>query len=198
MLLNGAPAIDVRPVRSTGYCARLVGSSCPWVFRRRIEALPASVDRETLARRSFLEGRPPQRRIRGEQHVGVAQLTWSTRWAPRRLRVAAEILPACPHEAAITALIAAAAPKMERGAVVKLGEVRQAEAETRPDTDQVSRTVHERRRRAAPALADACLLRNSARCSEGPWSDDMEHAHALDAFYLEHRGCGETRHYQRR
>jgi len=55
MLLNGAPAIDVQPVRSTGYCARLGGSSCPWVFRRRIEALPASVGRETLARRSFLE-----------------------------------------------------------------------------------------------------------------------------------------------
>jgi len=97
---------------------------------------------------------------------------------------------------------------MERRAVVKLGEVRQAEAETRPDTDQVSRTVKESNStsgvaeqvpiRRGPRLADACPLRNSARCSEGPWSDDMEHAHALDAFYLEHRGCGETRHYQRR
>jgi len=53
----------------------------------------------------------------------------TTSWGPRRLRVAAEVLKPCEHEAAIAALIAGVAPKMERGAVVKLGEVRQAEAE---------------------------------------------------------------------
>ncbi len=51
-------------------------------------------------------------------------LTIATSWAPRRPRIAAEVLNAYEHEAAIAALIAA--PKMERGAVVKLGEVRQA------------------------------------------------------------------------
>lgn len=56
-------------------------------------------------------------------------LSMTMSWAPRRLRIAAEILNACEHEAAIAALIAGVVPKMERGAVVKLGEVRQAEAE---------------------------------------------------------------------
>jgi len=55
-------------------------------------------------------------------------LSMMTSWAPRRLPLAAEILNACENEGAITALIAGVAPKMERGAVVKLGEVRQAEA----------------------------------------------------------------------
>jgi len=50
-------------------------------------------------------------------------LTMSTSWAPRRLRITAEIFTACPQEAGITALIAAAAPKMERGTVVVLGEL---------------------------------------------------------------------------
>jgi len=56
-------------------------------------------------------------------------LSMTTSWAPRRLRITAEVLNACPHEAAIAALIAGVVPKLERGAVVKLGEVRQAEAE---------------------------------------------------------------------
>src|SRR5439155_11233400 len=50
-------------------------------------------------------------------------LTLFTTWAPRRLRVVAEILNACEHEAAITALIAAAIPKMERGAMVEIGDI---------------------------------------------------------------------------
>ena len=58
-------------------------------------------------------------------------LTMTTSWAPRRLRIAAEVLNACEHEAAIAALIAGVAPKMERGAVVKLGEVRRRRRCTR-------------------------------------------------------------------
>jgi len=48
-------------------------------------------------------------------------LTMTTSWGSRRLRVTAEVLNACEHEAAIAALIATAVPKMERGAVVELG-----------------------------------------------------------------------------
>jgi len=68
-------------------------------------------------------------------------LTMSTSWAHRRLRITAEVLAACPQEADVAALIAAAAPKMERGVVVEVGETRQAEAEakTRPEPGQVSR-----------------------------------------------------------
>src|SRR6266851_6287300 len=65
-------------------------------------------------------------------------LSMTTSWAPRRLRVAAEVLNACPEEADIAALIAGVAPKMERGAVVKLGEVRHAEAEAAPPQEPVS------------------------------------------------------------
>jgi hypothetical protein len=67
----------------------------------------------------------------------------TTSWAPRRLRIAAEILNACEHEEAIAALIAGVAPKMEQTAVVKLGEVRQAEAAL------------------GSVLVGACLLKNS-------------------------------------
>ena len=63
-------------------------------------------------------------------------LSMTTSWAPRRLRVAAEVLNACPQEADIAALIAGVAPKMERGAVVKLGEepvvAEQAPTKARP------------------------------------------------------------------
>ena len=59
-------------------------------------------------------------------------LSMMTSWAPRRLRLAAEILNACENEGAIKALIAGVAPKMARGAVVKLGKVPQAEAEATP------------------------------------------------------------------
>src|SRR5712692_9587730 len=45
MRLDGVRAIDARRVQSTGYCTRLGGSSCPWVFRRLMEALPANVVR---------------------------------------------------------------------------------------------------------------------------------------------------------
>ncbi len=64
-------------------------------------------------------------------------LSMMTSWAPRRLPLAAEILNACENEGAITALIAGVAPKMERGAVVKLGEIRQAEAEAAPPQEPV-------------------------------------------------------------
>jgi len=53
-------------------------------------------------------------------------LTTTTSWAPRRLRIAAEVLNACEHEAAIAALIAIAVPKMERGAVVEIGDLGRA------------------------------------------------------------------------
>jgi len=65
-----------------------------------------------------------------EENRELLRITKS--WGPRRLRIAAEILNACPYEEAIKALIAGVAPKMERGAVVKLGEVRQTEAEAAP------------------------------------------------------------------
>jgi len=64
-------------------------------------------------------------------------LSMMTSWAPRRLRLAAEILTACENERAIKALIAGVAPKMKRGAVVKLGEVRQAEAGAAPPHEPV-------------------------------------------------------------
>ncbi len=73
--------------------------------------------------------------ITGARELGLAI---STSWAPRRLRIAAEVLNRCPQEADIAALIAGVAPKMERGAVVKLGEVRQAEAEAAPPQEPVS------------------------------------------------------------
>jgi len=50
----------------------------------------------------------------------------TTSWGSRRLRVAAGVLNACEHEAAIAAQVTAAVPKMERGAVVKVG-IREAE-----------------------------------------------------------------------
>jgi len=55
-------------------------------------------------------------------------LSMTTSWGPRRLRVAAEILNACEHEEAIAALIAGVAPRLQRGARVDVGEIRQAEA----------------------------------------------------------------------
>ncbi len=61
-------------------------------------------------------------------------LSMTTSWAPRRLRVTAEVLNACEHEAAITALVTAAVPKMERGVTVEIG-IERPEANPRPDTD---------------------------------------------------------------
>lgn len=85
-------------------------------------------------------------------------LSMTTSWAPRRLRIAAEILNACPHEADIAALIAAVVPKLERGTVVKLGEVRQAEAEAASPQEPVI---------AEPAVAEQAPTKARPRVGLG-------------------------------
>jgi hypothetical protein len=85
-------------------------------------------------------------------------LSMTTSWAPRRLRITAEVLNACPHEAAMAALIAGVVPKLERGAVVKLGEVRQAETEAASPQEPVI---------AEPAVAEQAPTKARPRVGLG-------------------------------
>ena len=48
------------------------------------------------------------------------------------MRMASEVLNACEHEAAVTALIADVVPRIQRGAIVEVG-IRQAEAEAKAE-----------------------------------------------------------------
>ena len=117
----------------------------------------------TLSERTSKRDRP-----RGFADFAVSQpvtitdtrelLSMTTSWAPRRLRITAEVLNACPHEAAIAALIAGVVPKLERGAVVKLGEVRQAEAEAASPQEPVI---------AEPAVAEQAPTKARPRVGLG-------------------------------
>jgi len=48
-------------------------------FRKEFKAQTVRLVRDSGKSVGFPRGRPPQRHTRGEHHVGVAQLTWSTR-----------------------------------------------------------------------------------------------------------------------
>ena len=65
-------------------------------------------------------------------------LSLKTSWAPRRLRLAAEVLNACEHEAAITALIAGVVSMMQRGTVIAVGPSGEHGADADPVTEVVA------------------------------------------------------------
>src|SRR3989442_13359406 len=110
-------------------------------------------------------------------------LSMTTSWGPRRLRVAAEILNACEHEEAIAALIAGVAPRMQRGARVDVGEIRQAEAKKEsglpsvpgdPDLDllvvaQPDPATIQRGPRLGPRARQTCLQSGRGSRPGGAW-----------------------------
>lgn len=106
---------------------------------------------------------------------GRELLSLKTTWAPRRLRIAAEVLNACEHEASITALVTAAVAKMERGSVIEVGF---REEPKPPETPQA--VVREDRRDAGRRT------RGSPRARPSPRSARARKGTPDDA----PRGCG--------
>jgi len=79
-------------------------------------------------------------------------LSLKTSWAPRRLRIAAEVLNACEHEAAITALIAGVVPMMQRGTVIAVGPSGEHGADADPVTEVVALAEQPRPIQRGPRL----------------------------------------------
>ena len=96
--------------------------------------------------------------------TAVRELFTTTSWASRRLRVGAEILAACQNERDVARLIEGVVPGMDRGVVVEVGEIRQAEAETKREAEVRSDDDRKSRGRPKePVIAEQAPIRRGPR-----------------------------------